>query len=399
MAPKDIPLPRSPRSKNAELQDEVDGEDSVEHEHEQGHEIEEMDEHEDEENDHGEPVDDENEAQHERVSSESGHWGNDVADGEQPGAESIMSEEGDPSLSSTHRPVEASNSVRETATAISIPVDTLRSPTNTMRASGLRSSPSAPSPLAVSQPRTVSPVLTIALQDSPPATPASASHRRFSSSASRALSLDTSMDRPTYPSESFESPVVASRTKLVDAPSPEDIPSPFLSAARRTSRSQHDCDAHSASSRFTSKRTEMVPDAMDGEEKFEADDEVLDGVSTQLGQPGTGLRLGRSATRKQDPSGSADAAFDVTGGSGEQTASGAKDGMSDLMEFSASSRPAHGERRDVSTPVKGTTEVLLAKLAGKVGTPVDRVPLAIRDANTGGAISVGAMDGAPEEGN
>jgi hypothetical protein len=286
-------------------------------------------------------------------------------------------------VTATVRAAEDPNTEPEQITSIPIPRDTLQSPTTTMRPSSLRSSPSIPSPLAVSQPRTVSPVLTIALQDSPPATPASVARRRISSSAGRALSYATASDPPTYSSESFMSPVADSGSKLVHVPSPQDIPSPFLSAARRLSRSRYDEDGCSASSRFTSKQTEVVAPtaAVDGEEELEADDEVLVGVTTKIGQAGAASTTGAPITANK-----------LT----DTAAPGQSEGT-DLMEFSASSRPAHGERKDVSTPVKGSTEVLLAKLAGKAGASVERVPLALRDSNTGARVGAVAAEGESDE--
>lgn len=238
---------------------------------------------------------------------------------------------------------------------ISIPFSpNLASPGTFAKSSSLKSSP-----ILVSLPRALSPVLTT---DVPPESP---------SPTSRSFGDIEQIAKPQQNGHAhaagWDSPVAGD--KLVDAGSPGDIPSPFLrSALQYTTRTI--IESPYASSHFISKATTRAPPS-DSDTESEED---LDGISTNLGRGSRGDSRSKKTYRVEEVSAS-------------------------LVELSASSRPAHGERKDVSTPIKGA-EVLLAKLvgggvngtpkSGQMGTPSTRSVLSARDANRSGSGSEGA---------
>ena len=211
------------------------------------------------------------------------------------------------------------------------------------------------SPILVSQPRALSPVLTTTLPPASP-TPVSPSTARLETIAVSAP------DAADNDHEAFRSPL-ASR-KLVDAPSPGEIPSPFLNAAGRPFKPSLFPGNH-----YTSPESKST--TAPAEDSGSEDGQDLDRLTTTLGQE---RRPGGTPLRPKH--GLSDELVETE---------------ADLMELSASSRPAHGERKDVSTPGKAA-EILLAKIVGINGTPKDvasspslsaRVALSTRDANEG----------------
>ena len=344
MAPRDIPLPRSPIASGSKPLDDVDSEEGGQVDHLQLVPDERHDEllpvpqvesdnytpeppvtaqlHQEEEEEEDEIEEEVEEVEEVEERGEDRESSDDIA------AEEVEAEGLEEQSKTPAQPI-----------SIAIPV----SPATTMRGGGLKCSPSIASPISVSQPRAVSPVLTTVM---PPRSPSPTMSEQDDSCQFR--SADT-----------YRSPLAT--TKLVDAPTPSDIPSPFLNANGQL----YDADRFASNStRYTSTRTVDARLSDAG-----SDENELDGLTTRLGQQrplGAGPKKHVRADTDTVESNTAD-----------------------LMEFSASTRPAHGERKDVSTPVKGV-EVLLAKLASNVhgakgvnGSPaIPRIPLSQRDANS-----------------
>ena len=149
-----------------------------------------------------------------------------------------------------------------------------------------------------------------------------------------------------------------------DAPSADDIPSPFLNAAGLPI---NPAKFHSRLSPFPSSRSKVSTEPPSSEHGSDDEDEDDDGALL-----GVSSRLGDTTPAKSR-----------SGGSGESVTRARVRSNDDRMSIIASPRPAQGERRDVSTPIKGA-ETLLAKIAG-LGTPkvspATRVALGLRDDN------------------
>lgn len=234
----------------------------------------------------------------------------------------------------------AGSFARDTTTVsrpMDIPTSILVSPVAATRGSSLKSSP-----ISVSLPRALSPVLTTEI---PPASPEydvqPIPHVIATGDGQKGLHA-----APVYP------------TQLIDVGSPGDLPSPFLKSAQRLEYIVQTNLSSPASSNFISKATTRGPPSMTDSDS----DDDLDGITSNLGQ-----QQPRHAGRHNKPH-------------------SVQNPSADLVELSASSRPAHGERKDVSTPIKGA-EILLAKVIGTQGTvkgistPSTRSVLSARDAN------------------